>query len=97
MVIRLTFWLHEMNESMIALLDLLADLIASDISRGVKTNGDGAREAATPFSRPEASTAVSRAVGKTGPIPKVPADSQEDCHSIPAPIQGARRSQKEDS
>lgn len=97
-MLRVTLWLAEMNESMTALLDLLADLLAAEISRELmKTNGDGAREAPAPFSCPEVSTAVSKAAGNPAPIPRVPDDSQEDCRHIPTRIQGARRPEKEDS
>ena len=91
-------WLAEMNKSMIPLLDLLADLLAAEISRELmKTNGDGAREAPTPLPRPEVSTPVSKAPGNPAPIPRVPDNSQKDCRHISTRIQGTRRPEKEDS
>ncbi len=72
----------EMNESMMALLDLVADLIAADISREVKLNREGVREAPAPLSRSEDSTPVLGTTGNCGPSPRLPIDSHGDSHTL---------------
>jgi len=72
-----------MHESMIALLDLVADLIAADISREVNINGEGVREAPTPLSRSEDSTPVLETTGNCGPIPSLPMDTHRYSHTLP--------------
>lgn len=88
-----------MNESLQAFLNLLADLLATEIRQDSQTNGGqgnkGCERPSTSSGR-ECSTTASEELGNVGPIPTFPKNSHPKYHQIPMDIQHSTGEQKGD-
>ena len=87
-----------MNESLQAFLNLLADLLATEIRRDWQTNGgevnEGCERPGNSSGR-ESSTTASEELGNLGPIPTFPKNSHPKYHQIPMDTQTQQVNKKE--
>ena len=88
-----------MNESLQAFLNLLADLLATEIRQDSQTNGrkgnEGCERPSYSCGR-ECSTTASEELGNVGPIPTFPKNSHPKYHQIPMATQHSTGEQKGD-
>jgi hypothetical protein len=88
-----------MNESLQAFLNLLADLLATEIRQDSQTNGGKGNESCerpSTSSGRECSTTASEELGNVGPIPTFPKNSHPKYHKIPMDTQHSTGEQKGD-
>jgi len=87
-----------MNESLQAFLNLLADLLATEIRQDSQTSGgqgnEGCERSSTSSGR-ECSTTASEELGNVGPIPTFPKNSHPKYHQIPMDTPNSTGEQKE--
>ena len=88
-----------MNESLQAFLNLLADLLTTEIRQDSQTNegkGNESCERPSNSSGRECSTTASEELGNVGPIPTFPKNSHPKYHQIPMDTQHSTGEQKGD-